>query len=85
MAWTPGSEIEREVVTQGETGAIVNGAFVSLEAGTELATEVMRLATDAGYQKFRVFLNGEEIEPTEAPDLIEEGDVLKIMAFDVAG
>lgn len=85
MAWTEGAHTEREVAAEGRTGAMVNGAFVELQPGADLVETCLGLAADAGYGKFRVFLNGEEMEPEDAPQNISEGDVVKIMAYDVAG
>jgi hypothetical protein len=83
--WTDGAGIERAVSAEGRTGAIVNGSFVALNEGDNLVETALQLARDAGYGKFRVILNGNEMEPDDAPEFIEEGDVLKIMAYDVAG
>jgi hypothetical protein len=86
MAWTEGAGIERDVAAEpGRTGAIINGSFVDLEPGLNLVDSALGLARGAGYGKFRVYLNGEEMEPEDAPEFIENGDILKITAFDVAG
>ena len=85
MAWTDGAGVERDAAATGLTGALVNGAFIELEPGLSLVETAMSLARDAGYGKFRVFLNGEEFEPEDCPESIEEGDILKVTAFDVAG
>jgi len=83
--WTDGANLERDAAATGRTGAMVNGAFIELEPGLALAETAMALARDAGYGKFRVYLNGSELEPEDCPEVIEDGDVLKVMAFDVAG
>jgi hypothetical protein len=85
MAWTDGAQYEREAVADGRTGAVVNGSFIANNPGAPLVDTALQLAADAGYGKFRVFLNNEEVEPEDAPDVISEGDVIKITAYDVAG
>jgi len=63
----------------------VNGSDIPLTPGDNLMSVVKSTARDAGLGKFRVFLNGEEIRPSEAPDQITEGMHLETRPFDVAG
>ncbi len=63
----------------------INGSDLPLEPGQNLMSAVKETARDAGLGKFRVFLNGQEIRPSEAPDVIEEGMHLETRPFDVAG
>jgi len=63
----------------------VNGSNVALEAGANLIETVKSQARDAGLGKFRVFMNGEEIRPSEAPDTIASGSHLELRPYDVAG
>jgi len=65
--------------------ARVNGATVRLDPGASFRETCMKLSRDAGFGKFRVFLDGREIKPTEAPETIVEGMKMEIRAFDVAG
>lgn len=70
--------------TEG-TYASVNGARVNITPGSSFKDTVVGLSKDAGLGKFRVQLNGEEIKPSQAPELISEGDRLDIRPYDVAG
>ena len=63
----------------------VNRSDIPLTPGDNLMSVVKSTARDAGLGKFRVFLNGEEIRPSEAPDQITEGMHLETRPFDVAG
>ena len=63
----------------------VNGSDRRIDVGSSLTSVIKETARDAGLGKFRVFLNGEEIRPSEAPDVVEEGMGLELRPFDVAG
>ncbi len=63
----------------------VNGSTVSIDSGIDLKEVVLKFARDAGYKKFRFYINGEEVLPQDAPGLTESGVAYKITAFDVAG
>lgn len=63
----------------------VNGSDRQIDVGSSLTSVIKETARDAGLGKFRVFLNGEEIRPSEAPDVVEEGMGLELRPFDVAG
>jgi hypothetical protein len=67
------------------TYASVNGARVNITPGSSFKDTVVGLSKDAGLGKFRVHFNGSEIKPSEAPELINEGDRLDIRPYDVAG
>jgi len=67
------------------TFARVNGATITLDPGASFKDTCVRLSRDAGFGKFRVFLNGAEVKPSEAPELVSEGMRMEIRAFDVAG
>jgi len=85
MTWTDGARFEREAATEGRTGAVVNGEFIAIEPGANVVDTCLALAADAGYGKFRVFLNNDEYEPEDIPETLQEGDILKVTAYDVAG
>jgi len=63
----------------------VNGSDIALNAGDSFAGVVKQVARDAGLGKFRVYLNGNELKPDDAPDTIEEGMALECRPYDVAG
>jgi hypothetical protein len=77
---------ERVIAPTGaSTYIIVNGESFRLDAGASFTDTVQRFSRDAGYGKFRVFMNGNEIRPSQAPDTISEGDKLELRPFDIAG
>lgn len=67
------------------TAILVNGASFALTPGTPFKETVLGYAKDAGFGKFRIFLNNEEIKPSQAPEILSEGDHVEIRPYDVAG
>jgi hypothetical protein len=67
------------------TYIVVNGESFRLETGVNFKETVQRFSRDAGFGKFRVFLNGSEIRPSQSPDVVNEGDKLELRPFDIAG
>jgi len=65
--------------------ALVNGAVLPLEVGSSLKTAVQGLARDAGFGKFRVLINDEEVRPSEAPEVVSENMRVELRPYDVAG
>lgn len=63
----------------------VNGSNIAIDPGASLIETVKTQARDAGLGKFRVFMNGSEIRPSEAPDTISAGTHLELRPYDVAG
>ena len=65
----------------------INGMTKSVESGTSF-DKIKELGVDAGFSKFRVFMNGTEIKPDEVsvkcPDLLE-GNSFEVKPFDEAG
>lgn len=75
MAWTAG----------GSTGAIiVNGSSRSIDPSASFVETVKRYAQEAGLGKFRVFVNDNEIDPSDAPEQIGSNRV-EIRPYEVAG
>lgn len=64
---------------------LVNGSRQPLEIGADFMNSVKSVALQAGFGKFKVFLNGTEVRPSSAPSTIEEGQRLEIRPFDEAG
>ena len=62
----------------------INGATLPLEVGSSLRETVVHMAQEAGFGKFRVFMNGEEVKPSASPELIAEGTRMEIRPFDPA-
>jgi len=63
----------------------VNGEDIYPEVGDSFKEAIKECSFDAGFGKFRVILNGEEITPSEAPELIEAGMKIEILPYDVPG
>ena len=63
----------------------VNGSQQPIVPGTSLRNTILDTARNAGLGKFRVYLNGEEVKPSQAPETFNEGDQVKLTAFDIAG
>ena len=63
----------------------VNGSVRDIEAGANLREVVIATAREAGYGKFRFYIDGSEVLPQDAPTLIEAGKAYKVAAYDVAG
>ena len=78
---------ETDVVTTGGSGASieVNGQVTPVAVGGVFKDVVIENARKYGLGKFRLFLNDEEILPSQAPATIQDGHAIKLVAFDVAG
>ena len=63
----------------------VNGSRINVDVGSSFRSVIAGVAREAGLGKFRVVLNGEEILPSDAPELISEGDKIELLKYDVAG
>jgi hypothetical protein len=70
---------------QAGTGVLINGAMVPVEVGASFKDTIKNISLDAGFGKYRVFLNGAEIRPSEAPQTFNEGDKVELRAYDNAG
>jgi hypothetical protein len=68
-----------------DTSIRVNNSDREIEPGSSFIETVKATARDAGLGKFRTYLNGREIRPSEAPDTIDEGMKLELRPYDVAG
>jgi hypothetical protein len=63
----------------------VNGNDFEVEDGDDFVETVKSAARDFNLSKFRVIVDGEEIDPMDAPETIENGMVIEIRQYDVAG
>jgi len=63
----------------------VNGSDVEVQPNTSFTETVVKVAEDAGLGKFRLFLDGNEVLPNDAPDIISEGSRIELRPFEVAG
>jgi hypothetical protein len=79
---------EEEIMEKADTpGAFVrvNGASIPVTPGTNSLEAIKNVAKDAGLGKFRVYFNGNEIKPSQAPAEIPEGAMIELRPYDVAG
>jgi chaperone required for assembly of F1-ATPase len=70
---------------QRNTSIRVNGSELQLNPGADFVNTVKSVARDSQMGKFRLFLDGNEIKPSEAPSVVEEGMKLELRPYDVAG
>ena len=77
-------EVENTQAT-ARTTMEVNGSVRDIESGATLKEVVIATARQAGFGKFRFYINGSEVLPQDAPVLIEAGNAYKVSAYDVAG
>ena len=73
--------------TERPAGAsvLVNGSYRNLEAGAPFLQSVQSIALQAGFGKFKVWLNGTEVRPSSAPSVVESNMSVEIRPFDEAG
>lgn len=71
-----GNEFENEVVIKFKDEEL----FV--DAGDNFVQEIIGAARDWGIGKFKVVLNGDEIENEEAPAVFEAGDIVTLVKFE---
>lgn len=64
---------------------LVNGSHVPVEEGADFLATVKGAALNAGFGKFKAFLNGQEIRPSSAPATISTDHRIEIRPYDEAG
>ena len=69
----------------GDTFVRVNGSNIPINPGTPFAAAIKEVAKSAGLGKFRVFMNGTEVVPSSAPDVVAPGMRVELRPYDVAG
>jgi hypothetical protein len=77
-----------DVMEVGEVAApimTVNGDDFEVEDGDDFVETVKSAAREFNLSKFRVIVDGEEINPMDAPETIENGMIVEIKQYDVAG
>jgi len=77
-------EVLDETPSETSTYVRVNNSNQPLHAGDPFSS-IKEIALSAGLGKFRVFLNGQEVRPKDAPDTIQEGDNVELRPYDSAG
>jgi hypothetical protein len=79
--WRTGDEeVREESVGVGEVR--VNGETIEVDAGSSFVDTILELAREMGVDKFKVVLNGREVEADSAPETIEEGDIINLVKFE---
>ena len=64
---------------------LVNGSYQRLEVGAPFLQAVQSVALNAGFGKFKVWLNGAEVRPSSAPAEVTSDMNVEIRPFDEAG
>lgn len=64
---------------------LVNGSYQRIEEGAPFLSAVKNVALQAGFGKFKVYLNGTEVRPSSAPTEVRSDDRIEIRPFDEAG
>ncbi len=82
-----GEEREESVALEAPNGAsiLINGSYQDVELGAPFLNTVKNAALNAGFGKFRCFLNGTEVRPTTAPTNIEADHKIELRPYDEAG
>ena len=68
-----------------EPTVLVNGSHQPLEVGAPFLQSVQGIALQAGFGKFKVWLNGTEVRPSSAPAEVTSDMRVEIRPFDEAG
>lgn len=64
---------------------LVNGSYQRLETGAPFLQSVQNVARQAGFGKFKAWLNGVEVKPSTAPSEITPDARVEIRPYDEAG
>lgn len=76
---------DQDFVDEDSPFVFVNGSHVSVTPGSDFTGTVKDVAKNAGLGKFRLFVNGYEKFPSDAPETIGESDRIELRKYDVAG
>ena len=76
---------ENSGTSEYNTCVRINGSDVPVEAGSPFSETVLSIAENGGLGKFRLFMNGSEFLPDQAPEFIEEGTKIELRPYEVAG
>jgi hypothetical protein len=82
-----GEETEVQTALEAPEGAsiLINGSFQSVEIGAPFLQTVKNSALDAGFGKFRCYVNGVEVRKSTAPDQFEPEHRVELRPYDEAG
>ena len=85
MNWTPGSQVGRSKKADQAMVCVEGRAATYLKPGTSF-NKIPELASKAGFSKFRVWIDGKEIDPSDAPAEVTAGMQIEVRRDDnVAG
>jgi len=84
---TTGESREEVATLEAPNGAsiLINGSYQDVELGSPFLQTVKNAALQAGFGKFRCFLNGVEVRPTTAPTNFETEHKVELRPYDEAG
>lgn len=68
-----------------DTRLTINGSTRTIPAESNFRETAISAARDAGLGKFRVILDGREIDPADAPATLSPGMHLEIKPYEEAG
>lgn len=71
--------------TEGTAKVTIRGNSHSVEVGSNFAETILEFARNESLGKFRVFLNGQEVQPEDAKEFFEDGDEAEVRPYDWAG
>lgn len=82
-----GNENEVQETGSRPEGAsiLINGSYQNVEVGAPFLATVKNAALNAHFGKFKVFLNGTEVRPSNAPASIETDMNIEVRPYDEAG
>ena len=63
----------------------INGSYRSVEVGAPFLQTIKNAALDAGFGKFRTYVNGVEVRPSNAPTSFDTNTRVELRPYDEAG
>ena len=70
---------------EGTASILINGSYVSVETGAPFLQTVKNAALDAGFGKFRCYVNGVEVRKSTAPTEFDPDMRVELRPYDEAG
>jgi len=63
----------------------INGQYAYCDSDEDFVRSIRLLAAGAGFEKYEVYVDGEEVvEPEDAPDTFEGIDLVEVKKYDEA-
>lgn len=79
MTWNEGED-----ESTGTVGVSVDGSVKEVDRSQSFGEKIQELARDEGYSHYKVFVDGTEIEPEDAPEDFTGLDDISIVKYDKA-